>query len=112
MYAGADGALVRAAVAAGAKGIVIQALGMGNVNEAMYDAIVDAIRGGVVVVISSRVPNGSVLPNYGFKGGGRTLEDAGAIFAGDLSPQKARVLLMLGLQGTGETDGIRRLFER
>ena len=32
MYAGADGALLRAAVAAGAKGIVIEALGWGNVN--------------------------------------------------------------------------------
>lgn len=56
-------ALVRAAVAAGAKGIP--------------------------VVISTRVPTGRVLPVYGFKGGGKTLKDAGAIFADDLSPQKA-----------------------
>jgi L-asparaginase len=44
------------------------------------------------------VPNGRVLPNYGFDGGGKTLVDAGAVMGDDLSPQKARILLMLLLQ--------------
>jgi L-asparaginase len=77
MYAGADGTSVRAAVAAGAKGIVIQALGWGNVNIPMYDAMKDAIDRGVVVAISTRVPNGRVLPVYGTKGGRRP-EGSGA----------------------------------
>jgi L-asparaginase len=53
-----------------------------------------------------RVPNGRVLPNYGFEGGGKTLVDAGAIMGGDLSPQKARILVMLLLQdgATGKKD--------
>lgn len=42
MYAGTDGTLVRSAVAAGAKGIVIQAW-MGNVKIPMYEAINEAI---------------------------------------------------------------------
>jgi L-asparaginase len=99
MYGGADGALVRAAVEHGAKGIVIQALGWGNVNLPMFAEIKAAMARGVPVVITSRVPNGRVLPNYGFEGGGKTLMDAGAVMGDDLSPQKARILLMLLLQG-------------
>ena len=112
MYAGADGAMLRAAVAAGCKGIVVQALGRGNVNPALYDAVKEAIGKGVVVVISTRVPNGRVLPVYGYPGGGATLKEAGAVFADNLSPEKARILLMLALQDTSKPSEIQRLFDR
>jgi len=59
-----------------------------------------------------RVWNGRVLPNYGFQGGGKTLQEAGAIFADNLSPQKARILLMLALQTTAKAQEIQRLFDR
>jgi L-asparaginase len=98
-YAGADGALLRAALAAGAQGVVVQALGWGNVNVPLYEAIGEATKKGIPVVISTRVWNGRVLPHYGFKGGGKTLQEEGAVFADNLSPQKARILLMLALQG-------------
>jgi L-asparaginase len=101
MYGGADGYLIKAAVEHGAKGVVVQGLGWGNVNQPMFAAIKDAIGKGVPVVITSRVPNGRVLPNYGWEGGGKTLVEAGAVMGDDLSPQKARILLMLLLQ-----DGI------
>jgi L-asparaginase len=47
-----------------------------------------------------------VLPNYGFDCGGKTLVEAGAIMGDDLSPQKARILLMLLLQNgpTGQRE--------
>lgn len=112
MYCGADGALVSAAVAAGAGGIVIQALGLGNVSIGMYDAIVSAISAGVHVVISTRVPVGGVQPFYGFVGGGQSLSEAGAVFAGDLSPQKARILLMLALQIPRAPAEIQELFDK
>ena len=112
MYAGADGALVRAAVAAGAKGVVIQALGWGNVNVPLFGAIKEVIAKGVVVVISTRVPNGRVLPVYGTEGGGKTLKDAGAVFADNLSPQKARILLMLALQSTSAPATVQQMFDR
>ena len=99
-YAGADDLMITAAIAAGAKGLVIQALGAGNVNTALYNAIVNAISAGITPVIASRVPRGSVVPIYGYPGGGQTLVNAGAIFANNLSPQKARILLML-LQQSG-----------
>jgi len=113
MYGGADGYLVKAALDHGARGIVIQALGWGNVNQPMFAAIKDAIARGVPVVIASRVPNGRVLPNYGWEGGGRTLVDAGAVMGDDLSPQKARILLMLLLQrGVRGQKDLQAAFDR
>jgi L-asparaginase len=112
MYGGADGGLLRAAVALGAKGIVVQALGFGNVNAEMFDAIRDAIASNVVIVVSTRVPNGRVRPVYGFVGGGSTLKAAGAIFADNLSPPKARILLMLALQTAANPHDIQGLFDR
>lgn len=112
MYAGADGNLLRAAVAAGAKGVVIQALGLGGVNVPLYEAVKEAIDRGVVIVVSTRVPNGRVLPIYGSVGGGKSLKDAGAVFADNLSPQKARILLMLALQTTANAADIQTLFDR
>src|SRR5438132_12886441 len=112
MYGGADGALVRAAVAAGSKGLVIQALGWGNMNVPMFQAVKEAIGKGIPVAITTRVWTGRVLPNYGFEGGGKTLQQAGAVFADNLSPQKARILLMLALQTTSDSKQIQQLFDR
>lgn len=113
MYGGADGYLVTAALDHGAKGLVIQALGWGNVNQPMFAAIKQAIARGVPVVITTRVPNGRVLPNYGWEGGGKTLVDAGAIMGDDLSPQKARILLILLLQhGVRGQKDLQAAFDR
>ena len=110
MYGGADGRLIKAALDLGAKGIVVEGLGWGNVNQPMYAAIKEAIAKGVPVVIASRVPNGRVLPNYGWEGGGKTLVDAGAVMADDLPPHKARILLALALTVTSDPDEIARMF--
>ncbi|UZE25957.1 asparaginase [Pseudomonas sp. B21-056] len=112
MYAGADGASLKAAVQAGAKGVVIQALGVGNVNADMYAAISDAIESGITVVVATRVPRGRVRPLYGFMGGGMTLKDAGVIFANDLSPQKARILLMLAIQVPRSATELQDIFDQ
>ena len=111
MYAGADGSMINAAILSGARGIVVQALGCGNVNEAMYAAIKRAIENGIAVVISTRVLNGRVEPIYGFVGGGNSLWEAGAIFAGNLSPQKARVLLIAALQETDSSKDLHEIFD-
>ena len=113
MYGGADGYMVKAALDHGAKGVVIEGLGWGNVNKPMYAAIKDAIGKGVPVVITSRVPNGRVLPNYGWEGGGKTLVELGAVMGDDLSPQKARILLMLLLQdGVSGQKNLQAAFDR
>jgi len=65
------------------------------------------------VVISSRVPNGRVLPNYAWEGGGKTLVEAGAVMGDDLSAQKARILLMLLLQkGVSSQRVLQAAFDR
>jgi L-asparaginase len=79
----------------------------------MFAAIKQAIGKGIPVVIASRVPNGRVLPNYGFDGGGKTLVDAGAVMGDNLTPQKARILLMLLLQnGVGGQKDLQAAFSR
>jgi L-asparaginase len=98
MYGGADGVVLRNAVDRGVKGIVVQAAGMGNMNESLYEAVKYAISKNVPVVVSTRVPNGRVMANYGYAGGGKTTYDAGAVMADDLKAPKARILLMLLLQ--------------
>lgn len=105
MYSGANGRLLRDAVDHGAKGIIVQALGWGNLNVPMFDSVKYALAAGIPVVISTRVPNGRVLPKYGFEGGGKTLFDLGVVFADDLTTAKARILLMLLLQNGAISRG-------
>ena len=111
MYAGADGRFIEAAVANGAAGVVVQALGLGHVNIPVFNAIQKAINQGIVVVITSRSPNGRVMPIYGFEGGGQSLAAAGAVFGDDLPAHKARILL-LALQETSDARKIQRSFDQ
>ncbi len=111
MYAGADDVALRAALARGAAGLVIEAVGAGNVNEELFRGILDALRVGVPVVISSRVLHGGVRPLYSYAGGGVSLAQAGAILAEDLSPPKARVLLIAGLGAGLSGWGLAALFD-
>lgn len=110
MYAGVDDFALAAARARGARGLVVAGVGAGNVNEALYQGILAALHAGIPVVISSRVPYGGVQPIYAYAGGGMALLKAGAIFARDLNPQKARVLLMAGLGAGYDRSEIERLF--
>ena len=112
MYPGADGRLLKYAVDSGSEGIVVSALGWGNVNEPMYEAIRYALNKGVPVVISTRSNLGRTLPVYAFKGGGATLKEIGSVFADDLSPWKARILLMLTLPLTKDQKGLQAYFDR
>ncbi|GJE17759.1 asparaginase [Methylobacterium marchantiae] len=112
MYAGADGSQIRHAAETGAEGIVVAALGMGNVNAALLAAIESVIARGVSVVIATKLENGRALPVYGFPGGGSTLKTAGAVFADDLTPDKARVLAQLALPITRDRDALQAYFDR
>jgi L-asparaginase len=95
-YAGGDGRLLDAARETGV-GVVLAALGRGNTNPPIFAAVKRWLADGRPVVITSRTHHGRVGPTYGFPGGGRSLHDAGAIFAGALRPQQARIDLMLAL---------------
>ena len=93
-YPGADAVMIEAALAAGAAGIVLEATGIGNANPVLCTAVADATAGGAVVVTSTRVHAGPVVPVYG-TGGGKDLLAAGAIPSGLLRPGQARILLQL-----------------
>lgn len=109
--AGMDSKFIKYSVDTGAKGIVIEALGRGNVPPKMLEGVKYATDKGVFVVIVSRCPTGRVLDTYGYEGGGRQLREMGAIFGGDLPGQKARIKLMLALSLTQDMDELRQIME-
>lgn len=93
---GGRGEAVRDALGHRPAGLVLQALGIGNVTPEDAAAVGEAVAAGVIVLVTSRVQTGAVRPVYG-NGGGVALEKAGAIFAGELSTWQARVLLSVCL---------------
>ena len=104
-YAGADAVLVEAAVKAGAKGLISEGLPSGSPSPAQRTGLIHAARAGVAVVQSSRSGSGRVIDDK------VALREAGFIAADNLTPQKARILLMLALTVTSDPAEIRRIFE-
>ena len=109
-WAGADSRLLLAS-AKTAKGVVIAALGRGNVPTEMLDGVDAFLEQGKPVVISSRSSRGRVGPTYGYPGAGRRLLEKGAIMAGGRRPQQARIDLMLALGMGWNAEQIRPIFE-
>ena len=103
-YAGADGAAIHAFVAAGARAIVSASLAPGVTTAAETDALLEARRRGVLVVLSSRAGSGRVLPRT-------SLRRQGFVVADNLNPQKARVLAMLALTRTDDPADVQRMFD-
>jgi L-asparaginase len=105
-YENMDGAIIDAAVAAGAKGVVIAGVGNGNMTKPALDALAKHAKNGIVCVRSSRVATGQV---------GRNVEvdddKLGLVASLGLNPQKARVLLRLALTKTRDTREIQRYFD-
>jgi L-asparaginase len=102
-YGGADGALVEAAVKAGARGLVSAGFAPGSPSPAQQSAFVEAARSGIVVVQCSRA-TGRVAPR-------RRLRETGIVAGEDLTPQKARILLMLMLMTTNDVVAIQEAFQ-
>ena len=110
MAAGFDSTLIDACIDAGAKGLVIEALGRGNVPPDSVKGIARAISNGLPVVLVSRCLRGRVFESYGYEGGGKHLLNLGVIFADFLNGQKARIKLALALAVTKDPAEIRSLF--
>lgn len=107
---GSDDRFLRFAADNGTKGIVIEGFGRGNATPAAAKGIAEIITAGIPVIVTSRCPRGRVRPIYG-NGGARDLERAGAIFAGDLSGPKARVLAAVMLGAGLSSEAMREDFD-
>ncbi|MEH6437174.1 type II asparaginase [Massilia sp. DD77] len=104
-YANVGAVAVNALVAAGAKGLVHAGVGNGSLPAKTKPALVAAREKGVVVVRSSRVGQGIVARN-----GEANDDQLDFVVSDTLSPQKARILLMLALTRTSSTKDIQRIF--
>lgn len=111
MCAGADSRFIDFARESGARGIVIEGTGRGNVPPAAVGGIQRAIDAGLPVVIGSRCAHGRVLDTYAYEGSGHDLRMRGVMFAGTLNAAKARIRLMLALGKTSDLQEVRELME-
>ncbi len=108
--AGMDGRYIRASVASGAKAIVIEAFGRGNLPRDIVPDIQEALAKKVLVVIASRTQTGRVLSEYGYEGGGKHLSELGCLLAGDLRGVKVRLKLMALFGKYQDPELVRRFF--
>lgn len=111
VYAGMNDKFFKYSADSGVEGIVVEALGVGNVPPPAFEGIKYAVEKGIPVVLVSRCPAGETLDIYGYPGAGKWLHKIGVIFADYLNGQKARIKLMLALGITKDRKKLRKLFE-
>ncbi|MBE6070931.1 MAG: asparaginase [Clostridium butyricum] len=109
--AGSDSEILDFIISNKFKGIVIEALGRGNVPPSMVGGIKRAINNNIPVVIVSRCFEGRVFESYGYEGGGKELKELGCIFGDVLAGQKARIKLLVAINYTNDINEIRNIFE-
>jgi L-asparaginase len=131
VYQGAEGDLIKAAVDGGAKGIVIAAAGAGAIAPDQSAGLEYAASKGVIVVTATRTGSGRIAagrmgppaatgsaeatrdPAGGSASGGTAQPQRRAwrmVAAEDLTPLKARILLMAALTKTDDAAVIQRMF--
>jgi len=91
----------------GVKGIVLAGVGDGNSTDAAIAALSAATKKGIAVVRSSRTGSGLVVRNVEVDD-----DKLGFIASMELSPQKARILLMLALMNTSDPAKLQQIFMR
>lgn len=111
VYAGMNEKFFKFSADSGVSGIVVEALGVGNVPPPAFEGIKYAVQKGIPVVLTSRCPAGETDYIYSYPGAGKHLHDIGVIFADYINGQKARIKLIIVLGKTKEISEIRRYFE-
>jgi L-asparaginase len=96
-YSGMDGQIFDLLKPEYLDGLVIEALGAGNLPPKAFKALKKFIQAGTPIVLTSRCFNGVVEPIYAYPGGGSDLYNAGIFFAKEINAQKARIKLILAL---------------
>jgi L-asparaginase len=119
VYQGASGDVIKAMADQGAKGIVIASAGAGATSGTQSEGIEYALGKGVFVVTGTRTGSGRIAAGRRFTPpsgtGGDDNQDRPPgpglrLNAEDLSPIKARILLMLALTRTTDGAEIQRIF--
>src|SRR4249920_1483001 len=105
MYADAPSDELDLLISKKVDGIVIAGVGNGNFNKAYMEAVKRAVAAGAIVCRASRTPSGRVLLHDEIND-----DELGTIVSDDLTPQKARILLMLGLTKTKDKKQLQNYF--
>jgi L-asparaginase len=105
MYADAPSDEIDMLISKKVDGIVIAGVGNGNFNKAYMDAVKRAVAAGIIVCRASRAPSGRVVLHDEIND-----DELGTIVSDDLTPQKARILLMLGLTKTKDKKQLQNYF--
>jgi len=111
VYAGMDEKFFKHSADSGAEGLVIEALGIGNVPPAAFKGVEYVINKNIPVVLVSRCPAGETDNIYAYPGAGKHLHNLGVIFTDYLNGQKARIKLMLALTKTTDRKELKKLFD-
>ncbi len=110
VVAGMDDFFFRCLVEKQVKGIVVEAVGCGNVPLAVRDGIELARKNNIPVVLTTRAHAGRVLYEYSYVGSAQSMRPFNIILAGEMTGQKARIKLMLVLGLTNDVETIRGYF--
>jgi len=110
VYTGITDKFFKFSADSGVDGIVVEALGVGNVPPAAFDGIKYAVEKGIPVVLVSRCPSGETLDIYSYPGAGKWLKELGVIFTDYLNGQKARIKLILALGKCKDKSEIAKMF--
>lgn len=109
-YADMDTVLLEALTNTDISGLVIEALGAGNLPPTILPTIKKLLERGLPIILVSRCFNGIAEPVYAYQGGGIQLEQEGILFVKELNAQKARLKLLIalnvGLKGQALADYI------
>jgi L-asparaginase len=103
-YAGVDGTAIAALAKAGCAGLVAAGLGSGGAPRLFLDALSEVVKAGVPVVVASQAGSGRAMAR-------RAAAERGFVFADNLLPRKARILLMLALTLTRDRHEIQRMMQ-
>lgn len=110
VYAGMNADLLDFVYQSNYDGLVLEALGQGNVPPTLIPSIENLIKKNIPVVVVSRCFNGIVQDTYGYEGGGKQLKELGVTFSNGLNGQKARLKLMVALELTHQHEELQKIF--
>ena len=96
-YADMDSVLLESLLNQPISGLVIEALGAGNLPPTILPTLKKLLKANVPIVLVSRCFNGIAEPVYAYQGGGIQLENKGILFVKELNAQKARLKLLIAL---------------